>query len=444
MRNKFDLSHYAFQNLGIGGLQTLTVMPILPGDSIDMLMHCQVKLSPLRRALSLDAQVDLMGFYVPHRQIYGDDWINFIEGGVDNAVTLTGKAIGAGTSQIYSYLGGRFTEGITYPRWRLEGYNRIWDRYFRHKTLTPDLDATWVPVDSTRPTNHTATNSPIVASVSQQNYGFPCSRLPTPWNRGIVSGITTADTDLASVNDFSIIDLNALKARYKTEQERDWFMKQYPEIMKGAFGTGVSPNIGSQEFPEMLFKNTYSVQGYDIDGTDDATLGVSSGKAIGTGAYIMPRKYFPEHGALWIMALVRFPTIMEHEMHPLAGTDMSAPTYKQLAGDPDIVSAEPPASDDLDSWSTETGNIDIGTLPFGQHYRWQPNVVHSQYDTLLGYPFINSGTITNHQQAVYIQSGEYDDIFQSKRLGNAQAQCAFKVNAYRKFPGPKSSIFAGA
>ena len=53
---------------------------------------------------------------------------------------LTGKAIGAGTSQVYNYLGGRFTEGITYPKWRLEGYNRIWtgtlDTKHLHQTWT--------------------------------------------------------------------------------------------------------------------------------------------------------------------------------------------------------------------------------------------------------------------------------------------------------------------
>ena len=123
---------------------------------------------------------------------------------------------------------------------------------------------------------------------------------------------------------------------------------------------------------------------------------------------------------------------------------MAAPTYKEIAGDWDIVSSEPPATDDLDSWSTETGNIDIGTLPYGQWYRWHPNFIDIQYDNLLGYPFLNSGTITNHQQAVYNQSGEYDDIFQSKRLGNAQAQCALKISCHRKFPDPRSSIFAGA
>jgi len=443
MRNKFDLSCYSFTNLGIGALQTLQVIPILPGDSIDMLMHIQTKLSPLRRSLSVDALVSVMGFYIPHRQIYDADWISFIEGGVDTATTLTGQTIGAGSGAIYDYLGGHFVEGSTYAKWRLEGYNRIWDRFFRHKTLTPDMTLNWVPATGTRPTNHTALNSPIVASDFQNKFGFPCSRLPTPWARGIVSGITTADTDFDTASStYSIISLNQLKARYRSELERDWFYQQYPDIMKGEFGTKV--NIDTDERPDMLFKHDFPINGYDIDGTDDVTLGVSSGKAIGTGAYIMPRKYFPEHGALWIMLLIRFPTIVENEMHPLAGITNAAPSYKMIAGDNGIVAAEPPATEDLDEWTTSTGNIDVGTMPYGQHYRWQPNHVHTQYDEILGMPFINSTQITNHQEAVYIQSNEYNDVFQSKKLGNAQAQCAFKINALRNFPAPSTSIFAGS
>jgi hypothetical protein len=268
------------------------------------------------------------------------------------------------------------------------------------------------------------------------------SRPPTPWSRGIVSGITTADYELSAATEFSIIALDQLKGRFKSEQERDWFYKQYPEVMSGQFGTGVS--IDTDQRPELLFKHKFSIQGYDVDGHDDSTLGVSSGKAIGNGGFAMPRKYFNEHGSLWVFIVLRFPTLLLNEMHPLENTGMAEPTYKQIAGDNEIISVEPPASDDLDSWTTETGTVDIGTLPYGQWYRWQPSKVHPYYDDLLGYPFLAGSTITNHQEAVYTQPNEYDDVFQSDRLGNAQCQSVFKVNALRSLAGPRSSIYAGA
>ena len=291
-------------------------------------------------------------------------------------------------------------------------------------------------------TKNNTSNSPIVASEFQNSFGFPTSRLETPYTRGIVDEINTADKELASVTEFSIVELNKLKKRYKSEQERNWFARMYPDVMKGDYGVGVS--IHSDQRPEIIMKHEYSIQGYDIDGTDDATLGVSSGKALGDSTFFMPRKYFEEHGSVWFTMVIRFPTIMEHEMNPLHNVDMANPTFKQIAGNPDIIAGEEPASDDLDSWSTETGNIDIGTLPYGQWYRHQCNYVDIKYDKLQGYPWINSGTITNHQQAVYVQSNEYNDIFQSKRFGNAQAHVAFKMNSYSNIPDPRTSIFAGS
>src|SRR5947208_9336842 len=35
-----------------------------------------LRLSPLRRGLAIDSTVDIFTFYVPHRHVYGEQWIN--------------------------------------------------------------------------------------------------------------------------------------------------------------------------------------------------------------------------------------------------------------------------------------------------------------------------------------------------------------------------------
>src|SRR5206468_4098422 len=35
------------------------------------------RLSPLRRGLAIDSTVDIFTFYVPHRHVYGEQWIKF-------------------------------------------------------------------------------------------------------------------------------------------------------------------------------------------------------------------------------------------------------------------------------------------------------------------------------------------------------------------------------
>src|SRR5436853_332277 len=44
-------------------------------------------ISPLRRGLAIDSTVDIFTFYVPHRHVYGEQWIKFMKDGV-NATPL--------------------------------------------------------------------------------------------------------------------------------------------------------------------------------------------------------------------------------------------------------------------------------------------------------------------------------------------------------------------
>src|SRR5436190_1912683 len=47
----------------------------------------KTSLSPLRRGLAIDSTVDIFTFYVPHRHVYGEQWIKFMKDGV-NATPL--------------------------------------------------------------------------------------------------------------------------------------------------------------------------------------------------------------------------------------------------------------------------------------------------------------------------------------------------------------------
>src|SRR4051794_41424441 len=51
------------------------------------LLNRSSDLSPLRRGLAIDSTVDIFTFYVPHRHVYGEQWIKFMKDGV-NATPL--------------------------------------------------------------------------------------------------------------------------------------------------------------------------------------------------------------------------------------------------------------------------------------------------------------------------------------------------------------------
>src|SRR5437868_1371801 len=66
----------------IGRLITISTTPVIAGDSFEMDAVGALRLSPLRRGLAIDSTVDIFTFYVPHRHVYGEQWIKFMKDGV--------------------------------------------------------------------------------------------------------------------------------------------------------------------------------------------------------------------------------------------------------------------------------------------------------------------------------------------------------------------------
>src|SRR5207253_8956797 len=56
-------------------------------------------LSPLRRGLAIDSTVDIFTFYVPHRHVYGEQWIKFMKDGVNALFTINVTKIGRAVQQ---------------------------------------------------------------------------------------------------------------------------------------------------------------------------------------------------------------------------------------------------------------------------------------------------------------------------------------------------------
>src|SRR5688572_28558166 len=86
-RMPHDLSHLGFLAGQIGRLITISNTPVIAGDSFEMDAVGALRLSPLRRGLAIDSTVDIFTFYVPHRHVYGEQWIKFMKDGV-NATPL--------------------------------------------------------------------------------------------------------------------------------------------------------------------------------------------------------------------------------------------------------------------------------------------------------------------------------------------------------------------
>lgn len=381
-----------------------------------------LRLSPLRRQLVVDAIADFFIYYMPHRHVYGDDWENFILQGTDEVITL--DTIDFSTRSI-EYLGTCRLTGVN-PKWLVTMYNRIWNRYFRVPTDTGAI--------------LTDTELPTIGDTNSERYGKLCARTKVIWSTGIDATVDASDREVASVSTMDILDLARTQGRYRSEQLRDWFGQRYPDILKSNFGGNAGPD--AEERPTLLARQSNGLSGYDVDGTGDASLGTYSGKSVSMARIGIPRKYFPEHGTLMIMALVRFPTIHQDETHYLIKNPN--PTYKQISGDPAIWENEPPINHEVqDFFTNNTSTQSLGTMPYGQWYRYHPNIVHDGFREVTGFAFLNNPP-TSLDEARYLQNLDYSSTFQTEQLGHWQLQARVDCMAHRSIPGPLVSVFAGS
>jgi len=421
-----DLSHLSNMVGAIGRLQTLSCLPVLPGDGFSQDIVGGLRLSPLRRGMTMDSNVDICTFYVPHRHIYGENWIDFIEQGWDESVTLATDQVNTSAQPVtpVNCLGaGSLGAGLTFPLWYSAGYREIWNQFYRPPTTVAertDAVANW--------------------TTDERLYGFRCAQLKSLWTAMLQNDVTSSDYNVSTAgNVLSILDLDAQRGYLKTEQERAFFNVRYRDIIS-SFGGRTT--IDADVRPDLLMRSTFFASGYDVDGTTEVSLGQYAGRVVQGFRHQVPRWHVPEHGCIWTMMLVRFPVVHERE-NPFFVNNPN-PTYAQLAGDPELVATQPPSGLRLsDVFSESNDNTVRGYVPFAQWYRTHPNLVHNTFDALNGFPFLTS-VPANQSEMVLVEPNAYDAMFQSNQLRHWQVHCRIGCNVARRLPSARSSLLAGA
>src|SRR5262249_38557445 len=82
----------------------------------------------------------------------------------------------------------------------------------------------------------------------------------------------------------------------------------------------------------LVMRSNLWASGYDVDGTDQTSLGQFSGRVQQTYKHSVPRFFVPEHGTMFTLALVRFPPTATKETQYLNAK--GALTYTDIAGAP--------------------------------------------------------------------------------------------------------------
>src|SRR2546422_4263561 len=130
-----------------------------------------------------------------------------------------------------------------------------------------------------------------------------------------------------STTSIDIMGLQAAYANLHTDQERDYFMQRYHDVISSF---GCKPSYDADIRPLLVMRSNLWASGYDVDGTDQTSLGQFSGRVQQTYNQSVPRCCVPEHGTMFTLALGRFPPTATKEIQYLNAK--GALTYTDIGG----------------------------------------------------------------------------------------------------------------
>src|SRR5207248_1727518 len=87
--------------------------------------------------------------------------------------------------------------------------------------------------------------------------------------------------------------------------------QRYHDVIS-SFGGKTSYDADNR--PLLVMRSNLWASGYDVDGTDQTSLGQFSGRVQQTYKHSVPRFFVPEHGTMFTLALVRFPPTATKEI----------------------------------------------------------------------------------------------------------------------------------
>src|SRR5690349_4917805 len=211
-RMPHDLSHLGFLAGQIGRLITISTTPVIAGDSFEMDAVGALRLSPLRRGLAIDSTVDIFTFYVPHRHVYGEQWIKFMKDGVNATPLPTVNT--TGYIDHAAFLGTINPDTNKIPKHLFQGYLNIYNNYFK---------APWMPDRTEANTND--------LNQDDARYGFRCCHLKNIWTAPLPPDTELSRQMTTSTTSIDIMGLQAAYANLHTDQERDYFMQRYHDVI---------------------------------------------------------------------------------------------------------------------------------------------------------------------------------------------------------------------
>lgn len=406
MRERCDLSHQVLTCSDIGRLVGFGRIPVIAGDSISTESVVSIRLAQLRRPLTVDIKVDLFAFYCPYRFTYGEDWRDYIQNGGQEGVTF--GTITASVAQSWLLM-----NDVVMPEHVYTDAVSIFNNFFK--------DPSEASMSLTPLTGINRYRGPLCYHL--KGWGTAQSFLASG-----SSGEFNAPVVAAEV---SVFDIQTAAFRTKQKNFRDYISSRYVEIMRDMSGMNVSDS--SDDRPELLWRESHWMSGYDINGTAGAEFGLTTGKAVSEIQFRMPPRAFAEHGTVYFFALCRMPPVFDQMRHYL---DTFNRPFEDVVPGP---SAFEPKDLLMSDVFATTSSSSLGFVSRWDWYRTHPSFVNDAFNLSdTGWQFLDEP----QTPLAAIQCGNYDDMFQGA-LPTRQytLNCSHRISAMRPLPSQDSSMF---
>src|SRR5438270_388758 len=171
--------------------------------------------------------------------------------------------------------------------------------------------------------------------------------------------------------------------------------------------------------------------GYDVDGTDQTSLGQFSGRVQQTYKHSVPRFFVPEHGTMFTLSLVRFPPTATKEIQYLNAK--GALTYTDIAGDPFFFSSIRRHTIFDCDWSSDVCSSDLDDRPRRRLH--DAEVHHLLERKPLAHPEVLPNPVEDHDRVVNREAdhGEHGrdekavDLSDPQEIGRASCRVRLRV-----------------
>lgn len=342
-RSKHSLSHYKLLTCNMGELIPISVIEVLPGDSIQHAANLVVRASPLLAPIMHQVDCTVRHFFVPNRLVW-DDWEDFITGGPDGMdtsdhphKTISGSQTDVGTLADYFGIPDLPSPQISINALPFRAYALIWNEFFRDEDLqakltidtTDGLDvATPIALQrvnwakdyftTARPWEQKGPNISVPIESNAQTIQLrsdlnPAGDVAMRTNNTNPANILMTNTPAAAAlvrfgSETGLeVELGAIREAFalqRFEEARARFGSRYVEYLRY---WGVQSSDARLQRPEYLGGGTGSIQISEVLQTAEGTDPVGDLKGHGIGAMRSNRyrRYFEEHGLVISLMFIR-------------------------------------------------------------------------------------------------------------------------------------------